>query len=94
MTLLARIEADLALCEKQHPGTHGGRTCEGANMNERATLRALKVAVEGLDHARRCFGVTAGQTVDPLAKEASAIYEEGVESALRAIERELTGGTE
>jgi hypothetical protein len=84
MTLLARIEEALALCEKQRPGTHGGRTCEGANMNERATLRALKVAVEGL---------TA--IADSAPKSTSlVVLHTPATNTLYAIERELTGGGE
>jgi hypothetical protein len=83
MTLLARIEADLALCERAPHWTcpDDWADCNAARTLLPAYARALKVAVEGLED-NACRRPHYGPDCCVL------------HGTLRAIERELTGGTE
>jgi hypothetical protein len=87
MTLLARIEADLALCEK---APHWTCPDDWADCNEARTgwplaLRALKVAVEGIAPLSRCEWYKPSDTCACDGCRLRALSD--------AIERELTGGS-
>jgi hypothetical protein len=84
MTLLARIEEAIKLCEKANAvplalvGEGDRRFAAAARTLLPAYARALKVAVEGLEETAAL----------------RSVYSEQANSLLRAIERELTGGGE